>query len=435
MFVRAWKRAVVGMALWASVVVSVSADDWPQWRGPGRDGVWRESGILDQFESAQIPIKWRVPISSGYSGPTVAEGRVYVTDRVVEPKQVERVHCFAADDGRTLWSYTYEAPYRNVGYQAGPRASVTVHDGRAYSLGTMGHFYCFDAATGKVLWQHDLEREYQIEMPIWGISASPVVEGDVIITQVGGAEGACVVAFDRRSGKEIWRALGDKASYSAPIVVEQGGRRVLVCWTGDNVVGLHPRTGEVFWRQPFKPTRMVIGIATPVVEQGRLFVTSFYDGAMMLALNPREPAAELLWHKLGPDEKQTEALHSIISTPYLEGDYVYGVDSHGELRCLVAHTGERLWEDLTAVPKARWATIHMVKNGSDIWMFNERGELIISRLSPEGFEVISRAQLIEPTMDQLAQRDGVCWAHPAFANRHIYQRNDNELVCADLSAK
>jgi outer membrane protein assembly factor BamB len=420
------------LSLWAG---ATTADDWPQWRGPQRDGVWRETGIIEKFASEQIPIRWRTPISSGYSGPTVADGRVYVTDRVLEPKQTERVHCLSTDDGRVLWTYAYDAPYRNVGYQAGPRASVTVHDGRAYSLGTMGHFFCFDAATGKVLWQHDLDREYQIEMPIWGIAASPLIEGDLVITQVGGADGACVVAFDRRSGKEVWRALHDQASYAAPIVTEQGGRRVLICWTGDRIVGMHPRTGEVFWQQELKPKQMVIGVATPVVEQGRLFVTSFYDGSTMLKLDPREPAAELLWRKVGTDEKHTEAIHSIISTPYLAGDYVYGVDSHGELRCLDAQNGERIWEDLTAVPKARWATIHFVRNEDKVWMFNERGELIISRLSPEGLETISRAQLIAPTTEQLAQRQGVCWAHPAFAERCVFQRNDNEIVCAELSVK
>ncbi len=110
------------------------------------------------------------------------------------------------------------------------------------------------------------------------------------------------------------------------------------------------------------------------------------------------------------------------------------MDSHGELRCLDLKTGDRIWEDLTAVPKARWANIHMVRNGDKVWMFNERGELIISRLDPKGFHEISRAKLIEPTTEQLDQRGGVCWSHPAFANRCVYARNDKELVCADLSA-
>ncbi|MBX3415370.1 MAG: PQQ-like beta-propeller repeat protein [Pirellulales bacterium] len=417
------------------VPVVSSADEWPQWRGPQRDGVWREDGVVEKFDVERLPLKWSVPISSGYSGPTVADGRVYVTDRVLEPAQIERVHCFDWKSGQEIWLHSYDCDYSNVGYQAGPRASVIVDDGRAYSLGTMGHLFCFDAATGKILWQHDCHAEYRIEMPIWGISASPIVVDDLVIAQIGGAEGACIVAWDKQTGEERWKALEDRASYSAPILIEQAGKQVLVCWTGDHVAGLDPKTGSVYWQHPFMPTRMVIAITTPVVDGDKLFVSSFYDGSLMLLLLPDKPAVEQIWRRLGPDENHTESLHSIISTPYLKGDYVYGVDSYGELRCLEAATGDRVWENLTATPKNRWSTIHMVENDGRIWMFNERGELIISRLTPEGFDEISRTKLLDPTTDQLARRDGVCWAHPAYAYRHVFARNDKELVCASLESK
>jgi outer membrane protein assembly factor BamB len=410
----------------------LAADEWPQWRGPGRDGIWKETGILREFAEPQLKIEWRAPIGAGYSGPTVAGGRVYVTDRLVEPDQVERVHCFDQETGAPLWQYVYECPYANVGYTAGPRASVLIDQGRAYSLGTMGHLFCFGAAKGKVLWKKDLSAEYGIRMPIWGIAASPLVEKNLLIVQIGGKDGACLVAFDKVSGAEKWRALDDDASYSAPIVIEQAGHRVLVCWTGNNVVGLNPMSGEVYWKHPFKPTRMVISIVTPVVDRDRLFVSSFYDGSLMLKLDPDKLAVEQVWRRLGRDEQHTDSLHSIISTPYLHGDYVYGVDSYGELRCLDAKTGDRIWESLKATPKARWSTIHMVQNGDRTWMLNDRGELIIARLSSEGYEEISRAKLIAPTTGQLPQRGGVCWAHPAFADKHVFARNDDEIVCASL---
>ena len=413
--------------------LATNADDWPQWRGPNRDGIWRETGLVEKFAGDKLKLRWRVPIASGYSGPSVADGRVYVTDRLVEPQQVERVHAFDWRDGKPLWTHSYDCPYVGVGYTDGPRASVSVDDGRAYSLGTMGHLFCFDAVKGDVLWKKDLAKEYEIQMPIWGIAASPLVEEDLLIVQVGG-KGACLVAFDKRSGTERWKALGDRASYSAPIMIEQAGKRVLVCWTGDNVVGLNPQSGEVYWQHPFKPTRMVIGIATPTVAENRLFVSSFYDGSLMLKLAEDNLAVEQVWRRLGPDEQHTETLHSIISTPYIDGDHVYGVDSHGELRCLDAKTGDRIWESLDATPKGRWSTIHMVRNGSQTWMFNERGQLLIARLTPQGFSEISRAQLIEPTPGQLDRRGGVCWSHPAYAYKHIFARNDDALVCASLEA-
>lgn len=425
-----------------AIVSFTNADDWPQWRGPDRDGAWNEDGIIETFPSDKIKVKWRVPISSGYSGPTVADGRVYVTDRITEPSQRERILCFDEQTGKELWTHEYPCPYIGIGYQAGPRACVTVDNGRAYAIGAMGHMHCLDAESGKVLWKRDLNADYKIRtelratnrMPIWGIAAAPLVYDNIVIVHIGGRDGACVVGLDKMSGKEQWRALDDRASYSAPIVTRQAGKDIVVCWTGDSVSGLDPLTGKVHWRYPFPPSRMPIGIATPAIGGDLLYVTSFYDGSLALRLLPDKLGVEKVWRKVGPSERETEALHSIISTPIIMGDYIYGVDSYGELRCLEARTGKRLWEDLTATPKSRWSTIHFVKNGNKIWMFNERGELIISRLSPKGFEEISRAKLIEPTLDQLRRRGGVCWAHPAYANRHVFARNDKELVCASLQA-
>ncbi len=412
---------------------ALRADDWPQWRGPHRDGVWRETGIVERFPDKQLKIDWRAEVGPGYSGPTVAAGRVYVMDRATEPKQVERIHCFDAQTGKPLWDYSYDCRYNNIDYKAGPRAAVTIESGRAYALGATGRLHCFDAAGGKVLWEKDLAEEYKIKMPNWGIAASPIVVGDLVIVEIGG-EGACVVAFDKATGAEKWKSLDDRAGYAAPIVIEQTGRRVLICWTGDNIAALDPASGELLWNIPFKPSQMVLNVATPVIHDDRLFVAAFYDGAMMVKLDRDKPAAEVVWRKRGPSESKTEAIQPIIATPYFDGDYVYGVDSYGQLRCLDAKTGDRVWEDLTAVPKARWSTIHMVRNGERMFMFNERGELIIARLAPDGFHEISRAQLLEPTMAQLPQRGGVCWSHPAFANKHIYARNDKEIVCANLAA-
>ncbi len=194
----------------------------------------------------------RAGIGSGYSGPTVAEGRVYVTDQQTGPRQTERVLCFDWQTGRSLWSFAYGCTCEGVGYAGGPRASVSIDDGRAYALGTMGHLHCLDAASGKLLWKKQPGVDYKIRVPTWGIAAAPLVDGELVIVQLG-AEGACLVAWDKKTGAERWRALDDQASYSAPIIIQQAGRRVLVCWTGDNVAGLNPASGEVLWKYPFPP--------------------------------------------------------------------------------------------------------------------------------------------------------------------------------------
>ena len=340
-----------------------------------------------------------------------------------------------------MWTVTYPAAYGGIGYQAGPRASVTVHDGLAYALGATGMLHCLDAASGQIKWKKDCEAEYEIEMPIWGIAGAPLIYQDLVILHIGGKD-ACVVALDRKTGKHVWKTLKDRAQYTAPFLVKQAGKDVVIVWTGDSVAGLDAATGEVYWRYEWKPRNMPIGIATPVVDGDRVFFTGFYDGSLMLRLAEKEgkPSFEKLWQIAGRDERNTEALHSIISTPILRGGYIYGADSYGELRCLDAKTGERIWEDLTATPKARWSNLHFVERITDgklqeDWLFNERGELLIGHLSPKGFTEVSRGKLIEPTQEQLRQRGGVCWAHPAYANRCVFIRNDNELVCASLAAE
>jgi outer membrane protein assembly factor BamB len=409
-------------------------DEWPQWRGPNRDGVWAESGVIDRFDASTIELKWRVPISSGYSGPTVAEGRVYVTDRVVEPKEIERVHCFDWQTGKSIWSYSYDCSYQGFGYRAGPRASVTIAEGRAYSLGAAGHLFCFDAANGAVLWRRELRTEVNIRMPNWGIAAAPLVEGDMLIVQVGGDDDACLCAFDKQSGDKQWTSLGDDASYSAPIVIDQAGKRVLVCLTGDRVVGLDVGDGRLLWDYPWPWEKWPIGIATPVLHDDLLLISDAHKGTLILRLSQQDANVEEVWHRRRQDSADGLALHCLNSTPFVDGQYVYGADSRGVLRCLRLDTGEQVWEDRTAVPEDRFATIHLIRNGERIWMFNERGELIISRLTPRGFAELGRAKLIDPTTEQLRRRDGVTWSHPAFAYRHVFARNDKELVCADLSA-
>ena len=220
-----------------------------------------------------------------------------------------------------------------------------------------------------------------------------------------------------------------------PIVIDQASRRVLVCWTADRALGLDPASGEIHWEYPTPWKKWPIAIATPVLYENRLLCSDAHGGTFLLQLSHEKPTAKKLWHRHKRDNPDGEGMHCLISTPLVQGQYVYGADNRGVLRCLELKTGEQGWEDRTAVPENSFATIHLIRNGKRIWMFNERGELIISRLTPEGFQEISRAKLIEPTREQLRRRDGVTWSHPAFAYRHIFARNDKELVAADLSKK
>ncbi len=421
------------------VILSTSlshAEDWPQWRGPNRDGKI-DADLVETLPPGALARVWKVAIGSGYSGPTIADGRVFVTDRGMnevdyeEGREVERVLCFDAKTGDQVWSHTYSAPY-TIGYQAGPRASVTIDRGIAIAVGAMGHLHAFDAATGDVIWQHDLNVEYKIEMPIWGITAAPLVYKDSVIQIVAGQGDACVVAFDLKTGKERWRSIDERAGYSSPVLVRQADQDVLVCWTGESISGLDPTTGERHWSVPMLPRNMPIGVPTPVVSDDLIFVSSFYDGSMLIRFDPNALSAEKVWHRVGIDEKNTDALHCMISGPIIKGDYIYGTDSYGELRCLELLTGDRVWENTTAVPRARWATIHTIQDGNREILQNDRGELIFATLTPDGYHEQSRTKLIAPTRKQLNKREGVVWAAPAIADGLIYARSDNELICASL---
>ncbi|KAA1261731.1 outer membrane biogenesis protein BamB [Rubripirellula obstinata] len=424
-------------------VTSTHAEDWPQWRGVNRDATIDDSGIVDSFDQRIVPRKWSVELGGGYSGPTVADGRVYVTDRgptpapdELTPPEIERVLCFDASDGSLIWSHQYDSVYQ-IDYRAGPRASVTVHAGKAIAVGAMGHLHCFDAKTGDILWKHDLADQYDIRMPFWGIAAAPLVVDGLVIQIAGGKKDDCVMAFDLETGVRKWNAIDERAGYSSPILIEQAGQQVVVCWTGESVSALDPKTGNVHWRIEMLPRNMPIGVPTPVFDGQHLLVSSFYDGTMLIRVHPDQLSAEKMWHRIGVDEKNTDALHCMISGPIIKGDHVYGVDSYGELRCLELKTGDRVWESDKAVPRARWATVHIIQlkgesENREI-MMNDRGHLILATLSPDGYQEHSRAALIKPTRQQLRRRGGVAWAHPAIADGMIYIRSDTELVCASIT--
>ena len=408
--------------------------DWPQYRGPSRDGVWRETGVVQRFAAPEIPVKWRAPVSNGYSGPTVAEGRVYVTDRVTDPEQLERVHCFDAKSGEKVWSHGYPCLYAGFAYTNGPRASVTVHQGRAYSVGSMGHVYCFDAVSGQVLWSHDCQKEYSIRVPDFGIAAEALIDEDRVVVHIGGTEGACLVAFDQRSGRERWRSLEDRAGYAAPVAIKQAGRALLVVWTGERVAGLDPRTGQPVWSYPIKSPATLDAITPPIIDGDRVFVSGWHSGALMLRLLKDRPEVEKVWYLQGPNERNTLAFHTMFTASMFDGDELYGIDTYGELRCLDVKTGERAWTSEAVGPHVRNLGVHFTRHGGEVWIFNEKGAMIISRLSRKGYEELSRAQLIRPTRGQFTRRgEGVAWAPPAFAHRHVFSRNDEELICASLA--
>ena len=438
----------LGFGFMLTLASRAAADDWPHWQGPRRDGVWREHGILEKFPSSGPRVRWRTPIAAGYSSPVIAGDRVFVTDRpesqtrgnpggaLARAAEVgrERVLCLDAHTGRMLWQHEYPCTY-NISYPAGPRASPAVAGDRVYTLGAEGDLKCLDVADGRVVWARSFKDDYGVTTQTWGFASPPLVEGQRVFCLIGGT-GHTVVAFDRNTGRELWRALAAREPGYAPMtLIAAGGRRQLIVWDSEATNGLDPETGAVFWSQPFK-TRMAHAIGTPRLHGDLLFISAFFDGSLLLRLDAHEPRAEVEWKIKGPSEVRPEGLHSLMSTPFIENGHIYGVCSFGQLRCLKLDTGERVWETLAATTHdgkpARWTTAFLVKHENRFFIYNELGDLVIARLTPAGYEEVSRAHLLEPT-NRAGGRD-VHWCHASFAHGAVYVRNDRELICVELRA-
>ena len=258
---------------------------------------------------------------------------------------IERIVCLDEQTGRVLWTHEWEANYAGISWDEGPRATPTVDGDRVYVQGAAGQLVALDVVTGDVHWTRHYVQEFGADIPIFGFSSSPLVDGERLIAVVGGSPDAKVVAFDKMTGEEMWRALPstEGAGVCQPIIIHASGVRQLIIWHPAAVASLDPETGEVYWEQPFT-VGYDMTVAVPVQYGAELFVTTFYNGPLMLTLDADRPEAKVHWKGKSDSEILTDGLHSVLATPVIRDGYIYGFGSYGQLRCLVAETGERVWE-------------------------------------------------------------------------------------------
>jgi outer membrane protein assembly factor BamB len=431
--------------------------DWPEWRGSLRDGVWREDGILERFPTKGLPVRWRTPIGPGFSGPAVARGRVFLMDRTLdEGAQTdvktqwnyrdrttgrERVLCLEEATGRILWTHSYPCTY-SVAYGSGPRATPTVHSDKVYTQGTMGDLCCLDTATGRVVWQRNFVREWGAEVPLYGCASPPLVDGDRLIAMLG-HEGSAVLALDRHTGRPLWEAgRGSEPGYCTPLIRTLGGKRQLVVWHAEALEGLEPSTGKVLWSIPHH-LMSGMAISTPAFEGNRLAISTQFEGTLMLKFAPGADSPQVVWKASAgsvPERRWKEqGFNTTMSPVLLLKDYVYGVSLYGETCCLDSNTGRRVWTTLQptsggTLPRERWSTLFMVPHGDRVFIFDEKGDLILARLTSAGYDEISRTHVIDPDMPSSGEGGRkVVWSHPAFANRCVYARNNHEILCVSLA--
>ncbi len=442
-------RAVCCVALIGFLALrALEAEDWPEYRGKGRLGLWTETGIIDKFPEGGLKFTWRVPIRSGFAGPAVADGRVYVLDYQETPGSrtmdgTERLVCLDEETGKILWTYEWRVTYRMLmaSYAIGPRATPTVDGDRVYVVGATGMILCLKTETGEPVWMKNSVEDYGLSVPVWGVASAALIDGDRVICIVGADPDGKVMAFNKHTGAEIWRALSSnwEIGYGTPIIYEAGGVRQLIIWHPQAISSLDPETGKVYWEEPWE-VGSGLTIATPIKSGPYLFFTQFWFGSMMMRLSDDRPATTVVWQRRGKSELrgETDALHSQVTTPIIIGDYIYGVDSYGELRCLDLKTGDRVWtsEDMTV--QARWGAAFMVRNGDRYFVLNDAGDLIIAQFTPERYVEHSRTKLLQPTASsgygvRRSNDRLVLWSYPAYANRHIVARNDRAIVRASLA--
>jgi formylglycine-generating enzyme required for sulfatase activity/outer membrane protein assembly factor BamB len=391
-------------------------EDWPRWRGPRGNGTWRGPKLPPVWPAGGLSRVWQQTIGGGYGGIAVSGGRVYVMDRLTWAEDTERVLCCDAISGRPLWEHTWPVVYRDVAYGNGPRSTPTVFRGRVYTLGAVGHLHCLDAANGEVVWKKDLAADFGARVPLWGLSASPLIFEGLVIIHAGAEPDGCYIAFDRSTGEERWRSLPDAAGYATPILIDHDGTRQLVGWTPSNVRGLDPRTGTELWTIPFE-VNYGTAIANPIFEDGLILVSSYYDGSLAIRPGNSRTEAEVVW-------RDRRNLRGLMSQPLFRDGHAWLIDKRHGLTCFDLASGRKLWDDDNRLtPKGRnpQATLVWLNDGNRAIAMNSDGDPILVRLNTDSYVEESRTKII-----------GRTWAHPAYAGNCVYARSDSEIICVLL---
>jgi outer membrane protein assembly factor BamB len=407
-------RPLLGLLLLILLAIFAWAEDWPRWRGVRGDGTWQGPKLPEQWPVKGPKKKWSRPIGGGYAGIAVVGSRVFTMDRVAPPANTpdadgtERILCLDAETGEPRWTHSYPVRYGDLGgYGNGPRAMPTIHEGKVYTFGAVGHVHCLDAATGKVIWTRDMVKECQAKVPMWGYASSPVIDGDRVLIHAGAEPDGCLVALDRHTGKELWRSGTDPAGYCTPVLIDAPSGRQIILWTPEHIHGLDAATGKPLWKVPYKITYGV-SIATPIYQEGLVFISGYWDGSKTIQLGDKPTDMKLV--------HEDRRLCGLMAQPLYRDGYVYLLDKKSGLVCVELKTGKRLWEDHRLTPPGRnpHASIVWLGDGDRILLLNSTGELILARINPSGYQEQSRKKILSQEV----------WSHPGFAGNYIYVHSD-----------
>jgi outer membrane protein assembly factor BamB len=386
--------------------------DWPQFLGPNRNCISSETGLLLSWPQNGLPRLWDKAIGEGFSGPVVAGERLILFHRVGDKETVE---CLDAATGKERWKYDYPTTYRDaLGKGNGPRSTPLIANNRVYTLGAEGRLHCLELESGKKVWDRNLANDYQTRDSYFGVGSTPILDSDRLILNLG-AKGAGIVAFDPASGKEVWKATDDAASYSSPVAATIDGARHVIFLTRAGILSLDPQTGAIRFSKPWRARiDASVNAATPIVVGDDVFFTAEYATGAIL-LKARKDNLQEVW-------KKDKILSCHYNTPIHHGGHLYGIDGRQEggaaqLRCVELQTGKVLWA------KEQFGCASLLLADGHLIALREDGDLVLIEASPQAYREKARFY---------ALKSGPCRAEIALANGRLYARDNEKLVCWNL---
>ncbi len=397
-----------------AIAQAAAIGEWSQMLGPQRNGLSAEIGLLDRWPTEGPKEIWRVPGGVGMSGLAISRGRALT---LVQRDEKQWLIALEVKSGESVWQTPLAPEYRNA-MGNGPRATPTISGDHVFVFTGEGTLSAHNFGDGKPLWSHNVVKDLSGKEAEYGMACSPLVVGEQVIVTAGAPKGT-LVAFDAKSGKQLWTAGSDPAGYSSPALLNVGGRAQIVAFTGNSALGVDPAEGNVLWRYPFK-TNYECNIATPLEINGNIFLSSGENhGSVLLALKPDGDKFTLseVWDSFGPKS----VLRNEWQTSMLLGGFLYGMDNVGgagpitHLTCIDAATGARKWQE------ARFGKGNLIAADGKLFITTMTGELVIVRATPERFDELGRATILGSTRQA-----------PALSNGHLFLRDDKEIICLDV---
>jgi outer membrane protein assembly factor BamB len=407
------RRLTFALALLTLAASSALADDWPQWRGPTRDGVATGVTLPDRLPAEFKPV-WQFEVGEGHSSPVLSGGKMVVFAREDDD---EILRCFDLQTVKELWRVKTPVAYQPQAvakaHGEGPFSTPTIADGKVYAFGITGLLTCCDLATGKVLWKKDFVGEFKKTYPTWGAACSPLVEGNLCILSVGTRTEGGLAAFETATGNRAWLMNQDGAAYSSPVAADIAGRRQAVTLLDSNAVGVEVKTGKLLWKSPFR-VQYEQNVVTPLVSGDLVAVSGWGQSTVGLRIAGAGDnlTASQAW------KNDEDGMY--LTSPVRSGDYLYGLSARqgGTLVCLSVKDGKAAWSS----PGKVGDYVSIVRAGERLLVMTTKGELLLVAADPSGYKELGRTRVTERPV----------WAHLTVVGRRLFVKDETHLTCVEL---